>query len=465
MSQPPPYVRFQDYSDYQIAHQLPGAALAGADMDAEFDRIKTTFDALLTNIALIQRDDGAIKNLVVTPDSISSALAIMIANWTIRGAWLTATAYALKDYVTSGASGYVCVVAHTSGVFATDLAAGKWVLVQTKGDQGIQGIQGIQGVAGSSGTSLGGFLNRAVNGDFALDQRKEGGTHTYNTVNSYGPDAWYANATGANVTGARIAGLSGHQYAYRITGANSNTGVTFGHRIESLDVADLVNGNVTVQVWLSSNAITSLTWTTKFALTGVDDWSVGGGVVINTGTITITPTPTLYTFTTNVGVNAGRGIAVEFSHGALVAAQTITYEAFQLERGSVANQFDLLPIELRLSRARRRYCKSYVIGTAPAAVTSLGIVGGTLFVSGVAASSRPVPFPVPMRATPATFSIWDAAGTTNVASRISTAGGTTFINGVAYTQANFNLNANGFLMGYGATDGTYFTHYTADAEL
>lgn len=48
-----------------------------------------------------------------------------------RGAWLTATGYVLGDIVTAGAeqSLYYCLVAHTSGVFATDLAAGKWVKI------------------------------------------------------------------------------------------------------------------------------------------------------------------------------------------------------------------------------------------------------------------------------------------------------------------------------------------------
>lgn len=42
-------------------------------------------------------------------------------------AWVTATAYALHDRVSNGGNYYVCTEAHTSGTFATDLAAGKWV--------------------------------------------------------------------------------------------------------------------------------------------------------------------------------------------------------------------------------------------------------------------------------------------------------------------------------------------------
>lgn len=41
-------------------------------------------------------------------------------------AWLTATAYAVGDIRSNGGTNYYCTTAHTSGVFATDLAASKW---------------------------------------------------------------------------------------------------------------------------------------------------------------------------------------------------------------------------------------------------------------------------------------------------------------------------------------------------
>jgi len=44
-------------------------------------------------------------------------------------AWVTATAYAVGDRVLMNDKNYRCLVAHTSGTFATDLAASKWVLM------------------------------------------------------------------------------------------------------------------------------------------------------------------------------------------------------------------------------------------------------------------------------------------------------------------------------------------------
>lgn len=41
-------------------------------------------------------------------------------------AWLTTTAYAVGEIVTQSGTSYYCVIAHTSGTFATDLAAARW---------------------------------------------------------------------------------------------------------------------------------------------------------------------------------------------------------------------------------------------------------------------------------------------------------------------------------------------------
>lgn len=46
-----------------------------------------------------------------------------------RGVWVTATAYKRNDLSTNGALVYLSLVAHTSGTFATDLAAGDWLLI------------------------------------------------------------------------------------------------------------------------------------------------------------------------------------------------------------------------------------------------------------------------------------------------------------------------------------------------
>lgn len=53
-----------------------------------------------------------------------------------KGPWVTATAYAPSDIVSQGGASYVCIVAHTSGTFATDLSAAKWQIMAEKGAAG-----------------------------------------------------------------------------------------------------------------------------------------------------------------------------------------------------------------------------------------------------------------------------------------------------------------------------------------
>jgi hypothetical protein len=52
---------------------------------------------------------------------------VATSNW--QGAWATSTSYVLRDMVLQNSNVYICVSAHTSGVWATDLAAGYWQIV------------------------------------------------------------------------------------------------------------------------------------------------------------------------------------------------------------------------------------------------------------------------------------------------------------------------------------------------
>lgn len=129
MTQPIGYTQTVYFTQFQDNN--PGVLYLGVDLDVEFAALKLTTDQIRANLALIQRDDTALFNGIVTPDSLSSATRALMAGWNPRGAWVTATAYAVKDMVTNSGLVYVCVVAHTGGTFATDLAAGKWMFAAT----------------------------------------------------------------------------------------------------------------------------------------------------------------------------------------------------------------------------------------------------------------------------------------------------------------------------------------------
>ena len=56
---------------------------------------------------------------------------IVIDGWDWTGPWGTSTVYAVGDVVESSGTSYICIVAHTSGTFSTDLGNTKWQLVAT----------------------------------------------------------------------------------------------------------------------------------------------------------------------------------------------------------------------------------------------------------------------------------------------------------------------------------------------
>lgn len=128
MTQPAARTRLYNYTEYATAN--PGAPYNAAQHDAEANADIATINQLCTNIGLIQRDDGQLKNQSVHQDAFSTAaLALIASDFTPRSLWLTATAYVVGDMVQQSTSSYVCSIAHTSGTFNTDLAAGRWIIL------------------------------------------------------------------------------------------------------------------------------------------------------------------------------------------------------------------------------------------------------------------------------------------------------------------------------------------------
>lgn len=121
MAQPTPYTRQADFSDHSANN--PDDPQVGTQIDAEFDAVKITLDEILTNLALIQRDDTELANRTVGNVQLKTGTAVGVDPAT---AWATATAYTTNDLVWQGGKLYIAEEDHTSGTFATDLAANKW---------------------------------------------------------------------------------------------------------------------------------------------------------------------------------------------------------------------------------------------------------------------------------------------------------------------------------------------------
>lgn len=131
MSSPPTaYIRADNYTAFSTVN--PDQQQPGTSLDNEFDRLKNTTDTIISRLGEIQRSDGALRNQLVTMDSLSpTVIGLMTAiGGSYRGPWVTGTAYAQKDFVSSGGNSYAALTAHVAGAtFAGDLAGGKWMLV------------------------------------------------------------------------------------------------------------------------------------------------------------------------------------------------------------------------------------------------------------------------------------------------------------------------------------------------
>ncbi len=118
MAQPPTYTRQYNFNDYSTSN--PSTPHLGSKIDLELDTLKATVDALNNNIALVQRDDGKLKNLSVHAESLSNAVLTLIKatenGYGVKGAWTADTAYAVGDLVESSQATYLCFEAHQSGL-------------------------------------------------------------------------------------------------------------------------------------------------------------------------------------------------------------------------------------------------------------------------------------------------------------------------------------------------------------
>lgn len=159
----------------EIASQIANTGI-GIDAFGDFTD-RATYNAEATGFAFLSFDgDGAsitdpvifLKNSSTSADW-SAAVEVsgppgatgdtgLIGVW--KGPWLTATAYAVGDAVSQAGSSYICLEAHTSGTFSTDLAASKWEIVAQKGDTGATGAAGTNGTNGTNGVDGTGLFSR-----------------------------------------------------------------------------------------------------------------------------------------------------------------------------------------------------------------------------------------------------------------------------------------------------------------
>lgn len=129
MTQPASYDPSTIFAEDEAGGVSGRGTIRTAQLDAELASIAESVNQIIENLAVLQRDDTALRDGIVTVASLSAAVSsyLTAAGGNVRGGWVTSTAYVVKDVVTQGTGTYICALPHTAGVFATDLAAGRWI--------------------------------------------------------------------------------------------------------------------------------------------------------------------------------------------------------------------------------------------------------------------------------------------------------------------------------------------------
>lgn len=122
-----PYVPANDFSADEAALLSGRSTVRTAGVDEEFAALQSLTDKIINNLLLIQRADGFLEDRIVKVFNLAPSVVALMGDITPKGPWVTATSYSIKDVVSEAGATYLCAEAHVAGVFATDLAAGKWL--------------------------------------------------------------------------------------------------------------------------------------------------------------------------------------------------------------------------------------------------------------------------------------------------------------------------------------------------
>lgn len=161
-------VYIQPYKGTTLAKLTTSTIATGyaavAALNSNFDAIETAMENTLSR-------DGTTPNQMNADIDLNGyrilnqANPVAISGFTWSGSWTTARAYTVGTVVENGGTSYICIVAHTSGTFATDLAAAKWQLVATSGLPSQTGNNGkLLTTNGSTASWTGGPLTVAYGG-------------------------------------------------------------------------------------------------------------------------------------------------------------------------------------------------------------------------------------------------------------------------------------------------------------
>lgn len=125
MAAPTPYSRFRSFQNEQAL--APTAPLNGAAVDEEYNRLKITTDTLIAALADIRRDDGALRNGVVTRDALAPNLTV---GFGAPRLWQAGLAFNQGDTTFHAGIFYFSNVAHVASVAnRPDVDPATWTVI------------------------------------------------------------------------------------------------------------------------------------------------------------------------------------------------------------------------------------------------------------------------------------------------------------------------------------------------
>ena len=339
--------------------------------------------ALQANLANYQTSAGLSANVLTLTSNNSNYLNG--ANLTTIQTQITgnsATAYA--NAIANAASTYAPLTgANFSGsVNATSYTVGTSFVANTSGAY-VQSLNSLNTVNAASftvgsnftanataisttGTVLMGspfsFRNRIINGTF-FSQRNALNPITITAGSgSFNADRWAILPVGGNITAQVVNDTNMATFKQQITGGSGVTGITILQRIYSYNIADLAGKTVTLSVNLSNSLLTTVNWAAYYP--SVQD-NYTSTPQIATGSFTVSSTQSRYSTQISLPSNVQNGLQIQFYVGAQTSG-TWTIGQVQLEAGSIATPFEILPREVVTSQCQAYYASgsTVVVGVA-----------------------------------------------------------------------------------------------------
>lgn len=232
------------------------------------------------------------------------------------------------------------------------------------------------------------FRNKIINGNFDIWQRGISITPALGTV--FSADRWYVYSTGA--APASIGRGGGHAastdfpYSLSVVGATSNTALTLGQRIESINAKTLAGKSVTVSGYIYSTDVRTVNVVTQYY--GTVDTPASAVTIASNPVTTIAGSFKYFSITSTFPIQAQNGVELAFVFGTTLAGVNVALSGIQVEVGSIATPFEQRPIGLELSLCQRYYCKFFATA------------GGAYSTADPAQAAAPFTFPVQMRIAP-----------------------------------------------------------------